>query len=186
MKKLAILFLVFSVSMLSCKSKYDQNEAGFSQLESDLKEKFGAEAFYTIINMSAAGDETMGYTIFVDKTDAAEDIRQERWVLDGGSWMNAGYANMQIDRNDPKFYKFQLGKEVNLSRLGQLIEASKTRFTQDGKGSDPVMKLAQVNTNNTVQDADGKYQYTVKLAQKGEQEEHSYTYDRNGKLIQSY
>lgn len=186
MKKLAFLFLIFSASVLSCKSKYDQNEAGFAKLESDLKEKFGAEAFYTIINMSAAGDETMGYTIFMDKTDAADDIRQERWVLDGGSWMNAGYANMQIDRNDPKFYKFQLGKEVRLALLGELIEASKIRFTQDGKGSDPVMKLAQVNTNNTVQDADGKYQYTVKLAQKGEKEEHSYTYDRNGKLIQSY
>lgn len=181
-----IIILSIVISLTACKSKYEQNQVGFEKLQTDLKDKFGADAYYTIVNMSAAGDETMGYTFFVDKTDAAEDIRQERWVLDAGTWMNAGYANMQIDRDNPQFYKFQLGKEVDLAQLGQLIETSKKQFIDDGKGADPVLKLAQVNTNNTVQDADSKYQYTVKWAQKGSKEEHSYTYDRSGKLIQSY
>lgn len=174
---------VAALSLVACKGNYEHNAAGFKELNEELKSKFGAEAYYTIINMSAAGDETMGYTVFVDKTDSLDDIRQERWVLDGGSWMSGGFANMQVDRNNPNDYKFQLDKEVKVELLGQLITDSKAAFIAENKGDKPVMKLAQVNTNTTVTDEKTKYRYTVKLAQSGTNDEHSYTYDRDGKLI---
>lgn len=181
--KLILLFVSTSILFFSCRPPFMQNEQGFESLSKELISKFGEDAFYTVINMSQAGDETMGYTIFADVSKDAEELKQERWVFDGVSWMNSGFVNMQTDVSNPQFYKFQLNKEVQLSLLGKLIVETNLQFTEDGFGDHPILKLAQVNTNNTVTDEARKYLYTIKLAQKGNREEHSYTYDRNGNLL---
>ncbi len=168
---------------ISCKPQFMQNEQGFEDLSKELIQKFGKDAYYTVINMSATGDETMGYSIFADVSKTAEDLRQERWVLDAGSWSSAGFVNMQIQDRQAGFYKFQLDKEIKLSMLGKLIVSSQLQFTQEGFGDQPILKLAQVNTNNTVSDEAKKYLFTIQLAQKGSTETHSYTYDRNGNIV---
>lgn len=186
MKKIQLLFVLFSsvlMFFISCKPQFMQNEQGFEDLSKELTQKFGKDAYYTVINMSATGDETMGYSIFADVSKTAEELRQERWVLDGGSWSSAGFVNMQVQDRQAGFYKFQLDKEIKLSLLGKLIVSSQLQFTQDGFGDQPILKLAQVNTNNTVSDEAKKYLFTVQLAQKGSSETHSYTYDRNGNFV---
>lgn len=172
------------LTLPACTSKFTQDEAGFTALQEEIIEKFGADAYYTVVNMSAAGDATMGYTYFIDKTTNQEDLRQERWVRDGGSWYNAGISNMQVDINNPSVYKFQLGKEVNLGTLGKLIEETEKKYAEEEPEKKARVVLAQVNTNNVVRDDASRYLYTIKLRASDDSEK-SYTYDRDGKFLRS-
>lgn len=181
MKKILVAAFA-ALSLHSCTSQFSHDEEGFAQFQEALTKKFGPDAYYTVVNMSASGDATMGYTYFVDKSDAPDDIRQERWVLDGGSWFNAGYANMQVDVNNPVFYKFQLGKEVDLSTLGKLITESEKKYKEEHPDKKARVVLAQVNTNNLVKDDKSRYLYTVKLRADDDSEK-SYTYDRHGNFL---
>lgn len=177
--------LMTALVFTSCKSSYEQNKAGFEKLQTDLADKFGAAAYYTAISMAAGGNENEGYLIVVDVSDDANTTRQERWVRMGGDWENGGIANMQVDNKGAAYYKYQLGKEVDLSLLGTLIETSKQSFKDSIKDKEPKLQLAILNTNNTVQDAANKYRYTVILREDNTEMTHSYTYDKSGKLMMS-
>lgn len=179
-----ILGALILLGMQACGSKFSHDEAGFISLQEDIVEKFGADAYYTVVNMSAAGDATMGYTYFVDKSASQEDLRQERWVRDGGSWYNAGVSNMQVDIYNPSVYKFQLGKEVSLGTLGKLITETEKKYAEEEPSKKARVVLAQVNTNNVVRDDESRFLYTIKLRADDDSEK-SYTYDRNGQFLRS-
>lgn len=183
MKKLSVLSISAVVLLASCRLEYEHNAAGMMKLQQALAEEFGNDAYYTSIGINAAGDETQGYIVRVEKSADKESIRNEVWIREGGSWINGGVANMQIDARTAGYYKFQLNKEVNLEQLGALIDSSKVRFTNEQKGNNPILKTAIVNTNNTVTDSMTKYRYTVILHQSGNPETHSYTYDRAGTFM---
>ena len=167
----------------SCQHEFEHNATGMKKLHEALDAEFGKDAYYTSVGLSAAGDETQGYIVRVEKSPDKESIRNEIWIREGGMWMNGGVANMQIDARTAGYYKFQLGKEISLEQLGHLIDSSIVRFKNESHGTKPILKTAIVNTNNTVTDDVTKYRYTVILHESGKQETHSYTYNRNGQFM---
>lgn len=167
----------------SCKPPYTTDAAGMVELEKDLIEKFGKEAYYTYISYMKIDDNAYGVNVQVSQDK--ESIQQEIWLYDAGSWINTGPMTMQISAQTPGFYKFQIGEDVSVQKLGALIDESIKTFKSENKGQNPIVTNAVLNSNNTVTDANTKYRYTVMLKDKDSTNTHSYTYDKTGQILNS-
>ena len=81
------LFLGAILLMTSCGTSTANQPAtaeGFAALESNLKDQFGAEAFYT--DLAVIYDKTIGNSISVTVTEAPESLKMGQWTAVQGSW----------------------------------------------------------------------------------------------------
>lgn len=187
MKRFSLLFLsvilIMSSAIYSCKPPYTTDAAGMEKLENDLKEKFGQDAYYTYISYLKVDDDA--YAVNVQVSQDKESFQQEQWIYDAGSWNMTGPMTMQISANTPGFYKFQINDDISVKKLGVLIEKSIASFKSEKNGQDPILMNAVLNSNNTVTDENTKYRYTVILKDKNDPTTHSYTYGKDGSLLNS-
>jgi hypothetical protein len=179
---IASLIILF---FAACGTTYETNKQGFEQINTELKEHFGANAWYTSISYSKGGEGNSGYLLAVDKTDEPQSLRQEKWVRIGSSWEKAANVTLDIKNGKPEDYMFQLDKEISLPTLGGLVESSIQKLKDDKKIDNASLKLAIVSTNHTILSKQDKINYTVILDDSDGENSYSFTYNLKGELINS-
>lgn len=173
---LCFLFLFFS-----CKSGFEHNRAGMEKLNKELKDEFGAEAWYTSIELANSGGSDDIVT--VDQSKDPNSHKQERLSQFHGFWDKKADITLSIDPGiDPKLFMFQLDKEVSLGKLGDLMEASRKQLATEKGADDALVTLAQIRASNQMNTkAEGIY-YSISLESKKNNKSYNFVYNLDGTL----
>ncbi|WP_346237157.1 hypothetical protein ABDK00_012000 [Niabella insulamsoli] len=184
MKRLALILSVFLVHfVLSCGEsghKQAANEDGFSAIENELKSKFGADAYYTDINVTY--NESIGNVVGVTVTKDPASLKMGQWNQTQGNWTQNQDISIEIPQGSQATdFMFQLGQTVSLAKLGELIETSKAQLTKEKQLQNPRLHMASVQypDNGDV----SKAEYLVMLQPETGGTTFSFQYKLNGDFI---
>lgn len=164
----------------SCKSGFEHNKAGMEKLNKELKEEFGAEAWYTSIELANSGGSDDVVT--VDQTKDPNSLKQEQWSQFHGFWDKKADITLSIQGAEPKSFMFQLDKEVSLSKLGELMELSMKKLSTEQGVDDSQVLLAQIKASTQMNTkAEGIY-YSISLESKKKNKSYNFVYNLDGSL----
>lgn len=166
--------------LYSCKSGFEHNRTGMEKLSKELKEEFGAEAWYTSIELANSGGSDDVVT--VDQTKDPNSLKQEQWSQFHGFWDKKADITLSIQGAEPKSFMFQLDKEVSLGKLGDLMEQSRQKLAQERGVDDGQVILAQIRASNQMNTkAEGIY-YSISLESKKKNKSYNFVYNLDGSL----
>lgn len=177
--KLTII-LFFSLLMFSCKSGFEHNKTGMEKLNKELKEEFGADAWYTSIELVNSGGSDDVVT--VDETKDPNSLKQEQWSQFHGFWEKKADITLSIQGAEPKSFMFQLDKEVSLSKLGELMEQSQKQLREEKKIEDSEVVLAQIKASNKMNTKQEGLYYSISLQSKKTSKNYNFVYGMDGTL----
>lgn len=150
------------------------------QLQKELTEKFGAEAWYSEITvLSPTLDETM---IRVKETKDPNSLKGKTWVKESDSWIPSDDVLFQFNDGKPENHLFQLNKKVTIQRLVQLIDTSKKSLRQKSI-DDAVIHFVSIQSAQMVINPARRVLYNISFQSKDRDRSYSFIYDLNGKLI---
>lgn len=166
--------------LYSCKSGFEHNKAGMEKLNKELKEEFGAEAWYTSIELANSGGSDDVVT--VDQTKDPNSLKQEQWSQFHGFWDKKADITLSIQGAEPKSFMFQLDKEVSLPKLGELIVLSQKKLADEQDAGDSQLILAQIKASTQMNTkAEGIY-YSISLESKKKNKSYNFVYNLDGSL----
>lgn len=172
--------LLLSVLLFSCKTKYEYNAEGMAKLNQVLKEKFGADAWYTGVTIrTVSTDET---AVIVEETKDPNSLKQEQWLKQSDSWEKLSNVTLQIHNGKPEDYMFQLDKQAGLSKLSDLIQQCRQKLSEVEQVDDGEITFASIKSVNEVHNRDERILYTVSFHSDSKDKSYSFVFDRNGKL----
>ena len=180
--KTLLLSAITALTLVSCGSGGNEaaNAEGFSQIESQLKDEFGAQAYYT--DISILNIEGLGNVVSTTVTAEPESMEMGEWKQTQGSWEQTAEVTIEVPEGmKAADYMFQLGGEISLKKLGELVEKSKADLTKEKNIQNPHLNLANVTYPNTG-DA-SKLQYVINLEPENGGTSFSYIYSMDGELI---
>lgn len=177
LKTLLICSLPFLV--FSCKSGFEHNRAGMEKLSKELKDEFGAEAWYTSIELANSGGSDDIVT--VDQTKDPNSLKQEQWSQFHGFWDKKADITLSIQGAEPKSFMFQLDKEVSLTKLGELMEQSSKQLQEKG-ADDAQVILAQIKASNQMNTKSEGIYYSISLESKKKGKSYNFVYNLDGTL----
>lgn len=175
-----IIVLFFSLFMFSCKSGFEHNKTGMEKLNKELKEEFGADAWYTSIELVNSGGSDDVVT--VDETKDPNSLKQEQWSQFHGFWEKKADITLSIQGAEPKSFMFQLDKEVSLSKLGELMEQSQKQLRDEKKIEDSEVVLAQIKASNKMNTKQEGLYYSISLQSKKTSKSYNFVYGMDGTL----
>lgn len=134
MKRLKFTAIAFAfTALISCGGGSADQPAtadGFTEIENDIKSKFGDDAYFTDLFISY--DESIGNMVVVTVTEDPESLEMGEWSQSQGSWTQSSEVSLEIPPGTKASdFMFQLGGEISLTELGGLIEKSKKQLTED-------------------------------------------------------
>ncbi len=176
-------FVIIPVVLLSfaCKSGLEHNKAGFEKMSSELIGKFGADAYYTDLEMVANIGSEEG--VMVTETKDPASLKQEQWLrYGGGEWEKQADVSFTAEGGDPKLFMFQLNKEVSLSKMGDLLQTSKDQLLKEKNVTDPAVIQASVKSYNKMNSKETGIFYYITLRDKSSQKDYNFVYDLKGIL----
>ncbi len=179
---LSIIFTLL-VTFLSCggnTSNQTANAEGFSTIEKAIKEQFGNDAFYT--DLTITYNASIGNIIGVTVTKAPESLKMEQWNLTQDNWQQNSDITIEIpEGTQAADFMFQLDDNINLSKLGELVEQSKTQLEADKalKNTKLYNAFIKYPDNGDMNNAE----YTVMLQPENGGTTFTYSYKLNGELI---
>lgn len=137
--------LLFSMLLLfSCGGNSSNQEAtatGFSEIEKQIKEKFGKDAYYTDIVITK--NKQLGNMVSVTVTDNPESLKMGQWNLTQNSWNQTSEVSLEISKGSmAKDFMFQLNEKINLSIVGDLIEKSAKKLKEEKGLNNPTLTHA--------------------------------------------
>lgn len=177
--KLLVTFF-FSLLLYSCKSGFEHNKAGMEKLNAELKKEFGAEAWYTSIELVNSGGSDDIVT--VDQTKDPNSLKQEQWSQFHGFWEKKADITLSIQGAEPKSFMFQLDKEVSLAKLGELMEQSRKRLLDEKKVDDSQVVLAQIKASSKMNSKQEGLYYSISLQSKKGNKSYNFVYNIDGNL----
>tara|TARA_Y100000815_G_scaffold275481_1_gene313939 strand:+ start:1200 stop:1766 length:567 start_codon:yes stop_codon:yes gene_type:complete len=184
MKKLSLLAVTLFIStLISCgggAGKQPANAKGFSEIEKELKSKFGDNAYFT--DISIIHNKTIGNMISTTVTDAPESLAMGQWTMSQGVWNQTSDITLEIPEGTKAAdFMFQLDDKINLSKLGGLIEKSKEQLTAEKNIENPSLTMAHIYfpKNGDV----SKAEYYVKLEPENGGTTFTFSYTLDGELI---
>lgn len=183
MKKLKFT-LIAALSVLTLASCGGGTEAanaeGFSNLEKELNDKFGKDAYYTDLTISYI--ESIGNVITATATEDPESLKMGEWNHTNGEWKQTSEITLEVPEGTKAAdFMFQLGDKVNLTQLGGLVEKSMDQLTKD-KAIDPVLSMAFVMFPKDGDITTAKY--AVRLEPKTGGTSFTYYYQLDGTFIE--
>ena len=93
-----VTLLLFSLLLLSScggnSSNQEATAAGFSEIENQIKEKFGKDAYYT--QLSIMHDKTIGNIITLTVTDKPESLQMSEWTQSQNNWNQTSEVTIEI------------------------------------------------------------------------------------------
>lgn len=175
--------LLFSMLLLSsCGGNSSNQEAtatGFSEIENQIKEKFGNDAYYT--DLSVLFIEGIGNAISVTVTGSPESLKMGQWDLSQNTWTQRSEVTLEVPENSQaKDFMFQLNETINLKKLGELVEQSKAKLIKEKNLENPILSIASINfpDNGDV----SKANYSINLKPENGGTTFSFYYKLNGEL----
>jgi len=180
-KNITILALTV-ITLMSCggSSKQEANAEGFRNIEKEIKNKFGEDAYFTKI--SIMHDESIGNMISLTVTEAPESFKMEEWNLSQNSWKQSSELTLEVpEGTKASDYMFQLDDKINLAKLGELTEKSKKQLTDEKDLKNPSLYIAFINFPK---DGDiSKADYNINLKPQHGGTTFRFNYALNGDLI---
>jgi hypothetical protein len=175
-----IIVILFSLFIFSCKSGFEHNKVGMEKLNKELKEEFGAETWYTSVELVNSGGSDDIVTI--DQTKDPNSLKQEQWSQFHGFWEKKADITLSIQGAEPKSFMFQLDKEVSLGKLGELMERSKKQLQDEKKIDDSEVVLAQIKASNKMNTKQEGLYYSISLQSKKTGKNYNFVYGMDGNL----
>mgnify|MGYP001803236735 CR=1 FL=1 len=171
------------VSLLSCgngTSSQPANKKGFTVIEKELKNKFGDDAYYTDLHISY--DKNVGNLISVTVTEAPESLKMGQWNLMRGIWKQNSEVSLEVPEGcKAADFMFQLNDQINLSKLGELVEISSEKLKAEKDIENPAFHMAYINFPDNGDISKAEYDVLLKPGNGGTT--FTFSYKLNGDFI---
>jgi len=186
MRKLSFTLLLASVVLLSScggggVESQPANAEGFGAIETSLKEKFGANAYYT--DLTVIYNASIGNSIATTVTDDPASLKMAEWTISSLGWNETAEVTLEIpEGTEAADYMFQLGDKVSLSKLGELIEDAKKKLTAEKDIANPALSMATIMWPDNGDISEAKY--SIGLEPENGGTSFSFYYELNGDFIE--
>lgn len=177
------LVAILLTTLISCGGSIDSLPAtadGFSGIESEIKSKFGDDAYFT--DISILYNEGIGNMLNITVTEAPESLTMGEWNNAQGVWNQNAEVSLELPPNTKAVdFMYQLDEEINLSTLGGLVEKSKAQLEEEKDLKNAVLSIAHIKfpDNGDINEAE----YVVQLEPENGGTTFSFYYKLNGDLI---
>ena len=182
-KNIAIAALT-TLTLASCgggMSSQPVNAEDFKKIESELKSEFGDNAYYT--DLSVGYTDGAGAWIGTTVTDKPESLMMGEWTMSQNTWTQSSEVTLEIpEGSKASDFMFQLNDNINLSKLGGLVEESMKSLTAEKKIENPTLSLAYVKFPDNGDMS--KAQYVVQLEPENGGTSFTYFYELSGDFIE--
>ncbi len=183
--KINFLLLILSLGLLtiSCSNSIQNEPAtadGFQNIENELKNKFGNDAYYT--DLTITYNSTIGNIVGVTVSEDPESLKMEQWNLTQDTWQQNSDITIEVPKGTKAAdYMFQLGEIISLSKLGELVEQSMQNLKDEKHLEHSTLSTARVYfpDNGDVSNAE----YFVNLQPENGGTIFRFRYGLNGNLI---
>ena len=181
LKHLSLITLVLiGFSCSNSTSKQAANKEGFIAIEEALKEKFGANAYYTDISITY--NAAIGNIIGVTVTEDPESLKMGQFNLTQDNWTQNQDITVEVPSGTKAAdYMFQLGDKISLSELGHLVETSSKKLKDEKNIENAVLSIASIQFPNTGDFSKASYLINLQPEQGGTT--FSFQYALNGTLL---
>lgn len=181
--KLIAIITITITSLMSCggdTSNQEANATGFGALEKEVKNEFGADAYYT--NLAVIHNKSIGNMISLTVTTAPESLKMEEWNLAQNAWKQNSEVTLEVPQGaKASDFMFQLDDKISLAKLGELVEESKKKLTADKNLENPALSMAFVKFPKNGDIA--KAEYHVNLEPEHGGTTFTFIYKLNGELV---
>jgi len=182
LKRIAIT-AILTATLYACgggASDQPHNAEGFGKIETELKDKFGNDAYYT--NIYISHDDRIGNMISVTVTEDPESMKMEQWNLEQNTWTQSSEISLEVSEGSKASdFMYQLNDKANLSIFGELVEKAKTHLTNEKDIENPALDTAMLKypSDGDIEDFD----YSINLKPENGGTTFRFSYDLNGELI---
>lgn len=163
----------------SCAKNFTQDEKGFTEIEKELKSKFGENAYYT--NLSVSYDSNVGTIILATVTDNPESLKMGEWHFMKGSWKQISDVTLELGSGVAEDYMYKLGGDFDLKKVGKLVEESIKKLSEEKQINDAVATIVSMNAPNNRHLSET--QIFINLKPKNGGTSFTFFYALDGKLI---
>ena len=183
LNKQVVIVCITTLLFMACSDNLSQQPTtakGFSAIEQELKSKFGGDAYYT--NLSVIYNETIGNTINVTVAQDPESMKMEEWNVVQNNWKQSSDIVIEVPQGTKATdYMYQLGDNINLTKLGGLVETSTQKLKDMKNLKNPKLSIASIKfpKNGDV----SKAEYLVTLEPEHGGTAFSFFYTLDGNLI---
>ncbi|TDY12326.1 hypothetical protein [Meridianimaribacter flavus] len=183
LNKQVVIVCITTLLFMACSDNLSQQPTtakGFSAIEQELKSKFGEDAYYT--NLSVIYNETIGNTINVTVAQDPESMKMEEWNVVQNNWKQSSDIIIEVPQGTKATdYMYQLGDNINLTKLGGLVETSTQKLKDMKNLKNPKLSIASIKfpKNGDV----SKAEYLVTLEPEHGGTAFSFFYTLDGNLI---
>lgn len=184
LNNLSLLITVVVMSLLmSCGDRISNLPAtteGFQAIENELKNKFGANTYYT--DLAITYNKSIGNIVSVTVTESPESLHMGQWNLTQNTWKQNQDITIDVPNGTKASdFMFQLNEHLNLKKLGELSEKSSTQLTIEKSIENPTLSMAFVKfpKNGDI----SKTEYCVMLEPENGGNTFTFCYKLNGDLI---
>lgn len=133
-----------TLALISCGKSANElpaNKEGFGAIEKELKSKFGVNAYYT--DLTITYNQSIGNIIGVTVTEAPESLKMGQWNYTQGNWLQNSDISLEVPAGAKAAdFMFQLNEQINLSKLGELVEESGKRLKDEKNIEKPTLSMA--------------------------------------------
>ena len=140
------LLLFMTLLIISCAGNSSNQKAtadGFSEIENQIKEKFGDKAYYT--DLSITYNKSVGNIIRVIVTENPASLQMAQWNKTQNNWKQNSDITIEVPAGRKAAdYMFQLNETINLKKLGELFEKSKAQLTKEKNIKNPKLHIASI------------------------------------------
>ena len=175
---------VFGIFLWSCgggAAKQPATAQGFADIEQELKNQFGDNAYYT--ELTIIYNESIGNSISTTVTDDPESMEMGQWTYSMGSWNQTSEITLEVPEGTKAAdFMFQLGENIGLKKLGELVEKSKEQLKADKAIDNPRFEMAFIKypKNGDIEAAE----YIVKLQPENGGTSFTFSYQLDGSFIE--
>ncbi|MFX0558070.1 hypothetical protein ACOCEA_14815 [Maribacter sp. CXY002] len=175
---------IFSTILSSCgggAAKQPANADGFADIEKELKNEFGDDAYYT--ELTIIYNESIGNSISTTVTDNPESMKMGQWTYSMGNWNQTSEITLEVPNGSKAAdFMFQLDEKISLKNLGELVEKSKEQLNAEKDIDNPRFEMAFVNypKNGDIEAAE----YIVKLQPENGGTSFTFSYQLDGSLTE--
>ena len=183
MKILKFIAIVTLSSLMSCgggTNKQPVNAKDFEAIEKEIKSEFGDDAYYTELKILYI--KGIGITVSTTVTDDPESLKMGQWDFAQSSWSQRSEVSLEVPNGTKAAdFMFQLNENINLSKLGELVEQSKKQLTAEKNLENPILSNAFIKfpKNGDI----SKTEYAISLKPENGGTTFSFYYKLNGELI---
>ncbi len=184
MKVLKLISTVTIIALLiSCGNstgKESPDKEGFTAIEQNIKDEFGEDAYFT--DLTITYNKAIGNIIGVTVTKEPTSLKMGQWNATQGNWTQNSEITLEVPQGTKAAdFMFQLDEKINLSKLGELVQASIETLKNEKDIKNPTLQMAAIKfpKNGDV----AKTEYLIMLQPENGGTTFSFQYKLNGDLI---